>query len=297
MLPAEVLATLGGVAQRSTLEHQVSRGALDRAVRDGDVLRVARNRYVLPTTESAVAVAHGLSGVLCLTSAALHHGWAVKSVPAIPHVSVRRNRRLTPAQLRAASIHRHDLHPDDVIDSIVTSKDVTLLHCLRSLPHDEALAIADSALREGEVASLRRAAAIAQGRGAARVREIAAQARPEPANPFESVLRSVALHVPGLTVVPQRLITSVDPWATPDLVDEHLRIVIEADSFEWHGERAALRRDCRRYDLLAVDDWLVLRFAWEDVMFDQQFVRRVLVGAVELAYRRTKVDCGPDRPA
>jgi very-short-patch-repair endonuclease len=76
--------------------------------------------------------------------------------------------------------------------------------------------------------------------------------------------------------------------ARPDLVDEELRIVLEADSFEWHGSRTALRRDARRYNLLVVDGWLVLRFAWEDVMFDQPYVRSVLV---KLVARRTEVGC------
>jgi very-short-patch-repair endonuclease len=57
--------------------------------------------------------------------------------------------------------------------------------------------------------------------------------------------------------------------ARPDLVDEDLRLVLEADSFEWHGDRVALRDDARRYDLMVVNGWRVLRFAWEDVMFDR----------------------------
>jgi very-short-patch-repair endonuclease len=105
------------------------------------------------------------------------------------------------------------------------------------------------------------------------------------------VLRSIANSVDGLAVEPQRLITTVEPWARPDLVDEDLGIAVEADSFEWHGDRRALRRDARRYDLLVVDGWIVLRFAWEDVMFDQEFVRRVLVAAVRLAHRRTQPRC------
>ena len=99
----------------------------------------------------------------------------------------------------------------------------------------------------------------------------------------------IALTVPGLRVEPQRLITSVNPWVRPDLVDEDLRIVIEADSFAWHGDRAALRRDARRYDQLVVDGWIVLRFSWEDVMFDPEWVRSVMVAAVELAHGRTEV--------
>ena len=75
----------------------------------------------------------------------------------------------------------------------------------------------------------------------------------------------------------------------PDLVDEDLRIVIEADSFEWHGDRTALRKDARRYDLLVADGWVVLRFAWEDVMFDQPFVRQVIEAVV--ARQSTEVRC------
>ena len=133
--------------------------------------------------------------------------------------------------------------------------------------------------------------ATAAGPGAARIRNKVGESRAGAANAFESVLRSIANGVRGLDVEPQRLITSVQPWARPDLVDEDLGIVLEADSFEWHGDRGALRRDARRYDRLVVDGWIVLRFAWEDVMFDQDFVREVLVAAVELAHRRTKPLC------
>ena len=56
--------------------------------------------------------------------------------------------------------------------------------------------------------------------------------------------------------------------------------MVEADSFEWHGDRAALRRDARRYDLLVADGWTVLRFAYEDVMHDQAWVRSVLAATL-----------------
>jgi len=46
------------------------------------------------------------------------------------------------------------------------------------------------------------------------------------------------------------------------IVDEGRRIVLEADSFAWHGDLSALRWDARRYDNLVVRGWLVLRFAW-----------------------------------
>lgn len=284
----EVLTELGGVATRAELLERITRADLTRAVKAGTVIRHARGRYALASVDEAAATAHRLAGTLCLTSAALHHGWAVKTTPEIPHLVITRGRRLAADQLGVASFHRMRLSNDDTA-GIATTKEATLRHCLRTLPEDEALAIADSALRDGEEATLRRVAASARGAGAARVRRLAGLADGRAANPFESVGRWLALQVEGLTVEPQRLITSITPWAKPDLVDEDLGIVIECDSFEWHGDRAALRKDCRRYDQLVVDGWIVLRFAWEDVMFDADFVLRIMRGAVALAEGRTKV--------
>ena len=118
---------------------------------------------------------------------------------------------------------------------------------------------------------------------------VGAEASGKAANPFESVLRAIALDVPGLSVRPQVLITTTDPWCCPDLVDTDLQVALEADSFEWHGGRSALARDARRYNLLIVDGWLVLRFAWEDVMFDPDYVRRVLMAVVDLRMRRRRL--------
>ncbi len=290
------IGAMGGVATRSELVTATSRSAVDRALSEGLVVRLARNRYALPSAEDAVARAHALSGVLCLTSAAIHHGWGVKHVPDEPHVSLPRNRKVDEDRRAGVQLHRHDLAPDDV-DGVATSKEVTLLQCLRALPFDEALCIADSAARSGEHALLRRVSRLARGAGAGRVRHIAALARAEAANPFESCLRAIALSVVGLHVVPQVTITSVSPWVRPDLVDRDQRIVLEADSFEWHGDRAALRRDARRYNLLVVDGWIVLRFTWEDVMFDPDFVRATLASVVALVHRRTEVVCPQCRAA
>jgi very-short-patch-repair endonuclease len=107
------------------------------------------------------------------------------------------------------------------------------------------------------------------------------------ANPFESVLRSVALEVPGLVLVPQ-VIVAESPELRPDLVDPVRRVVAEADSFAWHGSRSALRRDCRRYNRLALLDYVVLRFSWEDVMHDPGYVRAVLVDTVRVVEARAQ---------
>jgi hypothetical protein len=81
----------------------------------------------------------------------------------------------------------------------------------------------------------------------------------------------------------------------PDLVDEHLRIVAEADSFEHHGSRTALAIDCARYDNLVADGWTVLRFAWEQVMYRPDWVRGALAAVTRrrLAAPETAAEAVP----
>ena len=286
MTVEEELNRLGGVSTRATLIAKTSRREVDAAIRAGSVRRLARGNYGLPSADEARTAAASLHGTVCLASAALLLGWAVKEAPALPQVSVPRNRKVSPERARAVDLRRLTFGPDDVVDG-VTSPDRTLLDSLRLLPFDEALAIADSALRDGFTMS--RASALvrdARGPRVARMRHILRLADPLAANPFESVLRAIAIGVTGMQVRPQ--VTLREERAgrkptflgTPDLVDDRLRVVLEADSFEWHGSRAALKKDSRRYNAFTVNGWLVLRFSWEDVMFDQDYVASVLEAVV-----------------
>lgn len=270
----------GGFATRAQVVEVVGRAEFDGAVRRGELHWISHGRYGLPSLGRDVVAAHGVRGVLSHQSAAMWLGWPVKTPGAVTHVTVPRRRRLAASpQLRP---HFTDLAPDDVVDGICTSVARTLLDCLRTLPPDEALAVADSALRDGVPrAVLDQVARRARGPGRPGVLRAVAHADAGAANPFESCLHSIALEVPGLDVRPQVEVRGPRQVVRPDLVDERLRIVLEADSFGWHGDRTALRRDARRYNLLVVDGWLVLRFAWEDVMFDPDYVREVLEGVVD----------------
>jgi len=285
-----VLDELGGLATRAVLLRATSRTDVDRALRSGEIVAVNRGRYALPQVAGARVVGHVLGGLLSHTSAALHHGWPVKFVPERPHITVPRKRHVAADSRGLAVLHYADVMADDITDGIATGVELTLTQCLRSLPDDEALSVADSALRTGvPPATLRRVAMGVTGAGSAKVRRIATQARAEPANPFESCLRSIAATVPGLSVEPQLWLPGSD--VRPDLVDVDRRIVLEADSFEWHGGRAALRRDAQRYNAMVIDGWLVLRFAWEDVMYRQEHVRAVLLGLVTLAAKQAQPCC------
>lgn len=220
-------------------------------------------------------------------SAALHHGWPVLLVPQECHVTVPANRRLQAPRTTGAVVHRAKLETDDV-SGIATSQSRTVVDCLRNLPMDRALAVADSALRAGRSPGwLATLARDAQGRGAAQVRAVASEATELAANPFESGLRAIGLGVGGLSLRPQVPIHADggEFLGRPDLVDTELRIIAEADSFEWHGGRVDLVKDARRYNDFVVEGWMVLRFTWDDVTFAPDRVRGTLERAV---IRRSK---------
>lgn len=159
------------------------------------------------------------------------------------------------------------------------------MDCCLDLPFDEALAVFDSALRAGvRKAEVLELAAWLGGRRLRRIERIAAAATRRAANPFESVLRAIALGVPGLGVEAQYRVRYDDFYAKVDLADPTLRIVIEAESFEFHGERKQLVRDCRRYTGLAARGWVVLRFTWHQVMFEAHYVQQMI--AMTVAVRR-----------
>ena len=193
--PTERLGELGGIATRGTLLRTCDRNDLDRAVRGGDILRIARGRYALAVVDEGRQAAARIGGALALTSAALHHGWAVKNVPDRPQVMVSRGRRID-TRGREVDVHRAELAPEDVEEGI-TIPEVTLAHCLRRLPFDEALAIADSALRSGVPGSvLTRIADAAKGPGSPQMRRVAQLCQPTRGQPVRVRL---AIHRPRRT--------------------------------------------------------------------------------------------------
>ena len=288
MDPEALLARHGGLATWRQLVGELGRPGARAALADGRVQRVGYGRYAAAGVAEAPALAHAVSGALCLESAALELGWEVLRTPENPHVAFPRKRKLSLSTRAKTLAHRRDLMPDDV-NGARTSRDLTLLMCLTQLDLPDALAVADSALRHGTPPSvLRRVALEAQGPGAVQARRVAHEASALAANPFESAVRAIAMDVPGLALRPQVTLRIHDREYRPDLVDDDLMIAVEADSFEWHGTRSGLVRDARRYDALIAAGWLVLRFTWEDVMLHADEVAQTLRDVVK---RRTEMMC------
>lgn len=274
----ETLERLGGISGRSALLRLCSRRALDAALADGSVVRVSRNRYVLPVADEARVAAARVHGVVSHLSAALVHGWKVKMPPARPSVTVRRNRGRIDD--RGIDLHWSPLTPGERAAG-VTDPVRTVVDCARALPFDEALAVADSALRARSIdhSRLIEAAAASPRTGRAAALRVAPAADGRAANPFESVLRAIALDVAGLHVAAQGEVGTI---GHADLTDRRLRIALEAESFEFHALAEAFRNDVRRYTAMTRIGWLVVRFVWDDVMHRPSYVRAVVEDVVAL---------------
>ena len=275
---ASTLADLGGCATWAELRKSHTKHALRTARRRGEVRRAARGRYVLASVGDQRQVAHARSAVLSHLSAAQHHGWKVKTPPKRAWVTVRRNRKVDKDMRAVAEVHWADLRPEEVEDGVTTPLR-TVVDCARALPFDEALAVADSALRAGAVDSLqlRTAAAALKGHGSRQARRVAAQADARSANPLESVLRAIVLDIPDIVVMLQHVVAEPGAFAVVDLADPGLRLILEAEGYEYHGSRDDWRKDCRRYSEIVSVRWWVLRFTYDDVMHHPERVRQTIL--------------------
>ncbi len=284
---------LGGTCTWRELRRAVPWRLIGRAVEAGLVTHPGNGVYALPNADEGRVVAHRLTGVVSHRDAALHWGWKVKVAPTLPDVTVPTGRKLRDSTRRLATTHRRTLALTDVSDGWVTTTVRTVIDCCLDLPFDEALSVVDSALRSDRPRHVVVAAAASLGpRHRARVLHVVRLATPKAANPFESVLRAIVLGVDGTSWDPQHPIRYDDFYARVDLADESLGIVLEADSFEFHGERSALSRDCVRYDELASRGWIVLRFTWEQVMLRPGWVAQVVARTV----RRRRAERGVADP-
>lgn len=274
------VAARGGTMTAGTAVRVAGRRTLSGAVGAGGLVRVARGVYAVPDAVPELAAAAALRGVVSHESAA--RLWLLEALndPTHRHVTLPRHR--SPVPVSGTQLHWADLD-DHEVDGRVTAPLRTVLDCARTLPFVDALGIADSALRRELVAqpTLIGEAARLRGPGATRGARVLRLADGRAANPFESALRAIALDA-GLDFVPQLEVRGRGFFARVDLGDPERRIAAEADSFAWHGSRKALDRDCRRYDELVRRGWLVLRFSWEQVRYDPDWVAAVLCDTVAL---------------
>jgi very-short-patch-repair endonuclease len=270
----DLLQRRAGTATFSELRAVVSGRAIRAALAGGVMRRIAKGVYALPPLADPFAAARAQSGVVSHLSAAVLHGFAVLDLPGKPQITVPRgqHRRLSPVD---CELHWADDVPSD---DRCTGKLRTVLDCARTLSFAAGLTVADSALRLGALdrSQLMVAAAELAGPGSRRARRVAAAADGRAESPLESVLRAILIEAGIEGFEPQVVVRDDGFSARIDLGHRVLLIGLEADSFAHHGTRSALARDCRRHANLTIRGWRVLRFSWEDVMFDPAWVVHVI---------------------
>jgi hypothetical protein len=276
--PLVALEQLGGYATRLGLMKQgVSRRALTAAVRDGRVLRVRHGVYAagLPDGIDHLRVAVvALRGVVSHDSAAALWGLDLAHQPG-QYVTVARNR--SRAKHRGITVRRADVGETEVRRGVrVTTVLRTVLDCAAELTLAEAVVVADSALRDRYITldELRTAAAQVRGKHAPKVRRVAALADDRSGSVLESLLR-VLLVEAGLAPDECQWTLRDESGrfvARVDFAYLSARLIIEADGFEFHRARDDYRKDRRRANAYCRGDWSLLRFSWEDVRLDPDYV-------------------------
>jgi very-short-patch-repair endonuclease len=214
--------------------------------------------------------------------------WGIELVePGGEHVTVPRNRGRV--HLPGWTVHRADLASDEVEmrgDIRATTPVRTVLDLARLLPFAQAVVAADSALRQSlfSLEVLLSTVAAVVGRGAGRVRALGSAVDPASGSVLESMLRVLLVgHGLGPTYTQWPILDGERFIARVDFAWPAARLVVEADGFAYHSDRASYRHDRERLNDLERLGWRVLRFTWEDVVGRPDYVvamvRAVLEGA------------------
>lgn len=226
-----------------------------------------------------------LRGVASHQDAARLLGIELVEPSALRHVTVARCR--SRASFAGTQVHRADLVGSQEVSGIpVTPPLRTVLDLCRVLPLVQGVAAADSALRRRLVTVpelLAAAAALPPAAGRPQVREVVTRVDPLSGSVLETLCR-LLVEEAGLRPFETQYVVRVgrSTIGRVDLAWPDHRLVVEADGFAFHADRAAYRTDRRRANALVLAGWRVLRFSWEDVVGSPQVVvaqvRRALAG-------------------
>lgn len=254
------LRDLGGAARTADLlRHGVSRRALSRARDQGAVEAWGEGCFALPGAPRDLLAAVRVRGAVTCVSALERLGLPLRERPRQSHVAIDTHRGAPRRGLLPADVR---LHWSDSPGGahLVAPPCVALAHAARCLPVQELVAALDAALARGLVERVDLVARTPRA-GALAYRRALALADARSGSFQESIVR-VALVEAGLDVEPQ---VNVPGVGRVDLLVER-RIVLEADGFAYHGDRAAFREDRRRDRRLELAGYPVLRYAFEDAV-------------------------------
>lgn len=277
-IPAEI-SRLGGAAKAiELLAAGATRGTIRRALRAGLTVRPRKGWYVLPATPPAVRAATRVGGRATCVTALRELGVWVTDRHQLIHVAVHRStsqlRSVAHAGVRQthlpdAVVHWRDTaKPRDAVGSRLVEPPITALVDARDcLSSEDLFASAESARRLRLVSPEQWAALMKRMPRA--VRRILATA----GDKSESGLESLAV----FRLRRRRLRVRQQVQIGMDRVDLLIgtRLVVELDGAGFHDRYADYRRDAR----LTAAGYIVLRFDYDQVLYEWESVMRA-IGAV-----------------
>jgi very-short-patch-repair endonuclease len=276
--PAEFVGWLslrGGVAHSAEARAAgFTTQAMVSAVQSGRVSRVRRSWLVLPGVDERLVRAISAGGRLTCVSAAARRGLWVPPHDEL-HIAVKATASRVP---RDGVIAHWSSGPAPVgryasEDPIVNA----LLHVSECMPREEALTVWESALRRGAVSleALRRI-----DWGSSRARAIVDACSTLSDSGLETIFRSRL--TPFGVAIRQQI--WIDGHPVDFLIGESL--VVQVDGFEHHSSAADRRRDIAADARLTLLGFTVLRFDYQQVMFDWPMVERTVLAAVAQGLHR-----------
>lgn len=251
-------------------------GLVATAVRSGICRRVRRSWLVAPDCDARREAAVAVGGrVTCVSAAALLGLWT-PTYSGI-HVAVPGNA----CRLDAEGLVLHwGSGPAPVARNAVDDHVVNVLfHTARCLGRREALPIWESALRTGRVDRPRLERVgwrNAEARELARAASVLSDAGGE----------TVFVHgMRGEGVAVQQQVW-IDGHPVDGLIGD--RLVVQIDGFAHHSTAADRRRDMRADARLALLGYTVLRFDYQQILFDWPYVRDTVVHAMAQGLHRIR---------
>ena len=241
------------------------------AVGSGDLVRIRRSWLATTDCDPVRRRAASVSGrVTCVSAAKLEKLW----IPQLdeeqqrPHIAV----APTSSRFDGTGLSLHWARGPVIAGRTVIDDPIVnvLFHVARCLPRLDALAVWESAIRKGKVDP----AVLAQvDWGSSRARELAAVASLLSDSGLETVfiarLRGLPLQL--------RQQVRIDGHPVDALIGE--RLVVQLDGFEHHRAKDR-RRDLQADARLALRGFTVLRFDYQQVLFDWPFVESAVLTAV-----------------
>lgn len=238
------------------------------AVQSGRVSRVRRSWLVLPGVDERLVRAVAAGGRLSCVSAAARRGLWVPHHDEL-HIAV----KPTASRVSRDGVIAHWSCGPSPVSRYATEDPIvnTLLHVSECMPREAALTVWESALRRGAVSidALRRV-----DWGSSRARAVAEACSTLSDSGLETIFGS-RLRPFGLAIRQQ---VWIDGHPVDFLIGEGL--VVQVDGFEHHSSPADRRRDIAADARLTLLGFTVLRFDYQQVMFDWPTVERTVLAAV-----------------